>query len=410
MKEPKTTLTEYDLKVEKSIPAQHHLIVIGNGFDLECGLKSHYSDFAVERAEIVGKLLAELMKNPTGAIEKVDGADHITVWDIILKGEQGSRWYDIESVIESWVKRPPDDSVDAIDKIELLRAALEASEWEYTIHEDVFGLVSSRADMKRLIWQIEKIVRYLWAKRGAGGFSSRGDALSFFFKELHRMETEFMRYLKEEVENNTIYHENAKCLMQTILQDQRAYPLGYEVHESVLSFNYTSSPFGWRNDLIYTNIHGYLFREIVFGIDGTDCMDDEDVVPFTKTYRIMDLGVNRDRDIIRTPSTVLLSREADLIKFYGHSLGRADHAYFQAMFDAVNLYGGDTRLIFYYRPHGDNGDVETRRRRAKEDAMRNATRLLVEYGMTMDNVDHGRNLVHKLLLEGRLSITELPRL
>ena len=30
--------------------------------------------------------------------------------------------------------------------------------------------------------------------------------------------------------------------------------------------------------------------------------------------------------------------------------------------------------------------------------------LLVDYGATMDNKDHGKNLMHKLLLEGRLII------
>lgn len=33
--------------------------------------------------------------------------------------------------------------------------------------------------------------------------------------------------------------------------------------------------------------------------------------------------------------------------------------------------------------------------------------LLVAYGATMDNVDHEKNLMHKLLLEGRLIIRGL---
>lgn len=32
------------------------------------------------------------------------------------------------------------------------------------------------------------------------------------------------------------------------------------------------------------------------------------------------------------------------------------------------------------------------------------TRLMSQYGETMSNKDHGRNLMHKLLLEGRLTI------
>lgn len=37
------------------------------------------------------------------------------------------------------------------------------------------------------------------------------------------------------------------------------------------------------------------------------------------------------------------------------------------------------------------------------------SRLLAEYGRTMDNVDHGKNLMHKLILEGRLSVLELKK-
>ena len=34
-------------------------------------------------------------------------------------------------------------------------------------------------------------------------------------------------------------------------------------------------------------------------------------------------------------------------------------------------------------------------------------RLLSSYGTTLDNKDHGKNLVHKLLLEGRLIIRRI---
>ena len=34
--------------------------------------------------------------------------------------------------------------------------------------------------------------------------------------------------------------------------------------------------------------------------------------------------------------------------------------------------------------------------------------LLDAYGRTLDNKDHGNNLIHKLLIEGRLAVKELP--
>ena len=35
-------------------------------------------------------------------------------------------------------------------------------------------------------------------------------------------------------------------------------------------------------------------------------------------------------------------------------------------------------------------------------------KLLTKYGETLDNADHGKNLVHKLLLEGRLAVKLIP--
>ena len=56
-------------------------------------------------------------------------------------------------------------------------------------------------------------------------------------------------------------------------------------------------------------------------------------------------------------------------------------------------------LVLYY-PF-DSSDEE------KNESWRNGLAnsindLLVDYGATMDNQDHGKNLMHKLLLEGRL--------
>ena len=59
----------------------------------------------------------------------------------------------------------------------------------------------------------------------------------------------------------------------------------YEIEESILSFNYTASPAAFQEKdyrAKYVNIHGELGKEIVFGIDGTNRMDNLDALPFTK--------------------------------------------------------------------------------------------------------------------------------
>ena len=43
----------------------------------------------------------------------------------------------------------------------------------------------------------------------------------------------------------------------------------------------------------------------------------------------------------------------------------------------------------------------------RSEMMSKVVSLLTAYGATLENRDHGKNLIHKLLLEGRLSVEEI---
>ena len=157
-------------------------------------------------------------------------------------------------------------------------------------------------------------------------------------------------------------------------------------------------------------MHGNLSDGIIFGIDGTKCADNPLAFPFSKTYRVMTAGTDFGEGIVHTSNGSPLSMETSIVRFYGHSLGEADYAYFQAIFDSVNLYASDTKLVFYYKPHhkptGNESDSALEQRARNSMAIKVA-RLLSEYGNTLDNEDHGRNLMHKLMIEGRLEVRRL---
>ena len=42
----------------------------------------------------------------------------------------------------------------------------------------------------------------------------------------------------------------------------------------------------------------------------------------------------------------IFTKDMDVIKFYGHSLARADYSYFQYIFDMYDLYNSNIKLIF----------------------------------------------------------------
>ena len=74
------------------------------------------------------------------------------------------------------------------------------------------------------------------------------------------------------------------------------------------------------------------------------------IIPFAKTVRLVHPGAPRRYEV--------LPGDIDLIKFFGHSLSTADYSFFQAIFDHVDLYQGEVRLVFYHRPY--NGKLSLR--------------------------------------------------
>lgn len=136
-------------------------------------------------------------------------------------------------------------------------------------------------------------------------------------------------------------------------------------------------------------------------------MDNPVAVPFTKTYRLMLRGGSRTGGLISTANSSTLQDATNVIKFYGHSLGKADYSYFQSIFDGVDLYESGTVLVFYF-PWNNSDGAESINNEWRSRLANSINNLLVAYGATMDNPDHGKNLMHKLLLEGRLIIRGLP--
>lgn len=87
--------------------------------------------------------------------------------------------------------------------------------------------------------------------------------------------------------------------------------------------------------------------------------------------------------------------------FYGHSLSEADYSYFQSLFDLYDIYN-QAFLIFKYSVYDKEKAYEI-----KKVVFHSITKLIKKYGDTMTNKDHGKNLLHKILLEGRLKIEEI---
>lgn len=374
------------------------LIIIGNGFDLQCGLKSKFGDFFQPRFDTIASIPDYKRETWKSLVEE----SGLTLWDFILEANIDSLWCDIEGTIEWWVLSAGVNERGANSPFN--RAVESFKVCPFT--DGTFILTNGRRENEQddESHMYGNMARYAWTLHpeiASNGYNSEL-FMVFLRQELQKLEHKFAEYLAHEVETNDGYAEMCKMLYQAIERDGKKGDDDYCSSTSVLSFNYTDligQFFDGGEDGAFVNIHGKLGGEIIFGIDGKGCMDNPNAVSFTKTFRLMRRGGSRTDKLIRTANSANLQGATDVIKFYGHSLGKADYSYFQSIFDGVDLYESKTVLVFYY-PY-DSSDEE------KNEEWRNGlansiNNLLVDYGTTMANKDHGQNLMHKLLLEGRL--------
>ena len=380
------------------------LIVLGNGFDLASGLKSTYYDFF----------------------------DYIYGQPIVNNTNSNNFWYDIfqnykEDTIEDWA--------DIEEKI-----LVQLKNIEYLYNEKI--LIEGRGDSEtsslaesehkennipnNLYVTLEFLLPYFVKVR------SEKTTQNILKKQLLILEDDFRKYLlsitKEnaddriyykyymkskvlnkyiqlcnsseshnsdlvsKLENTTIFNHSPqiKKFDETLSE---IYKEKNSNENLVLTFNYTKV---WDVENV-RNIHGDLDNgNIIFGIDYDKLNNNFKKAPieFSKSYRVLENGLI---------STFDISSDIDIIKIYGHGLGKADYSYYQSIFDSVDLYHGKTKVMFFW------SDYEGKEKeQIHKDFVKGVTNLIEEYGTTFTNKDHGRNLFTKLLLENRLTIQEIP--
>lgn len=403
------------------------LLILGNGFDLHCGLKSSYKDFFQSSIlDNIGVLYGLRQKK----------AEAIGFWENLLNeyykkfGNDNYRWCDIETIIKDTVLTIEEIAFNAIKSVrqgESLEVIKTIKEFLYKICMSFYFSL-----LQRNICSDDEACSLL---------------INHILQELNKFERRFCKYIKDNIVNpknenefNTQYIVNAMNLLKTltgftdiqfetiddiIKRQEKAYdkPLSPTMCQSdwrekrilshefanlrsvnILSFNYTAlfDILGVDSPCLYNNVHGKLCLNkcsrdctscnIIFGIDDSIIQSHEknfELHKFSKTYRKM-LNTNAETCILPKKNNRLIE-----IKFYGHSLSEADYSYFQSIFDYYNIYENNkVSLIFYYSKGFEQMDE--------------VYRLINTYGKTLINKEQGKNLTHKLLLENRLKIVEIP--
>lgn len=435
----------------------HHLIVIGNGFDLSCGLASSFKDFFEPRMKTIDSLVTE-----EGACDnKAINARGLTAWDLILRSRKDMEarafnvnWCDIETAIANVFDiNLPEDGIDdegamisdyavsfgslqdyfylaneanalnvsdyienRVDEIERLRDGIDdgnqgvLSELGIEDSEDsgvsevysaLFREGSHLLGHEPNPWT-ERVGHYLAHMFPRVLEDPEGQLSSILMSELERMEHCFNCYLKDEVARKDSYSDCSDNLMRKLIEHTVVADGMPDDAVTVLNFNYTS-PYRWLKqrfgDVDLVNIHGTLDDESIFGIDGSGNLDNRDILPFTKTYRVLKSARGVPSGSIAYPSQRGGDGlETSSIVFFGHSLSRADYSYFESIFSTLDLYNGHTSLVFLYSNYAKG---------VRESEVAKVLALLDYYGTSLGIAGRSNNLAHKLMLEGRLVVREI---
>ena len=407
------------------------LLILGNGFDLHCGLKSSYKDF-------FQSTILDTIGEQYGSRQIKAGVSGF--WETLLfgyykihSGNSDYNWCDIETIIKDTLLNICKDNKDFF--INTLKSVQRS--------DDSYNVVRATHNPKLKSICLSCLPFYISIQRkNYPDDSIYSLFIDYILHSLYAFEKRFCEYIYDQLnekEINDSYIVNAlnllkvltgftdkqyKTIKDIIERKEKEYvelnspsngQFGWQEKRilsqeftnlcsvNILSFNYTAlfDILEVKSPCLYNNVHGKLCTHpcaenctdcnIIFGIDDTVIQsqdEDSGLYKFSKTYRKM-LNSNAGTHILPSKDNQLIE-----IKFYGHSLNVADYSYFQSIFDYYNLYeNNNVSLIFYYSKGYEQTDK--------------IYQLINTYGKTLSNKDQGKNLTHKLLLENRLKIVEI---
>lgn len=320
-------------------------LVIGNGFDLHCGLKSKYSDYFLyykAKYEYIKKWIisfgSEIIANRFigkpfyelgGTFERFD---EVNVWDIIfeiLSDEENFdfRWCDIETAMIDCLT----DSV--IDKIIIPHQKVNLLDVYNTIQDpntDIGGVTSN----------FLALVTFVFRKREFKSFADETDYYEFLLNELRKFEINFGKYIKRQHDyfDHFINHHNSDYDYKA--NETIKHLCNTDNLVSIDSFNYGAFSDD-KLDALLRNINGNLNMPI-FGIDTTRFNSSDTRSIFSKTNRRMELDMLVD--------STYEQKEFDNVVVFGHSLSRNDYSYFYPLLDKLNMtdFSANNKIVFAF--------------------------------------------------------------
>ena len=365
-------------------------VVIGNGFDLNAGLMTSYSDFfnyrikdwEVLRKWINGfwtKYFTSLSLTGVPLLEIEDSfpfLENANVWEVyfVMISDQGNvfLWCDIESSIKR-----------SISGESLLL------NWP-----TIFNYVNKKHQPETK--NEAALAKFVYDKHGGKPFNGEGEYYSFLLEQLKEFEVGFGNYVKRQLNYfqggfpsipNESYENRAMKLLNHLCDPEKIVAID--------TFNYDS--FGPKNICEkIRHINGDLENPI-FGIDSKGIDSNKMIYGFTKSYRRIELDMISD---------VVIQRDKyKNVIVYGHSLNESDYSYFFPLLDELEMtnFNSEKKIIFGFTVYD-----ESKREQIKA-TLRNAIiRLFKEYAIHKNYGKEPKRLLEALTTQWRVITYEVP--
>lgn len=425
------------------------LLVVGNGLDLQCGLETTYENFlkyvflkkkselSIDTEEIDLSMVSDRLESSFN-FYKTNWHEHSTkevysfvnIWYQIFLHEkmlENRNWSNVESMIAHYLKE--EHLIFNIASAIKYKKRKLASIGNQTVNNRVPYMMGNQTNfIAKLAYVLVKKDLTLLQLSEMESYQKIQDIYNnvvefelndiqplvadVLLHELHELEYDFQCFISYRLSITRDYDENINSLLRRITNPEKDMFTAIAIPYHLLSFNYSSR---WSrafrprfSPVKFLDVHGKIpddeglrFSNIIFGVDHSLFQASELEYRFTKTYRTLKsythgfekIGEGRD----------IYTKDIQTIKFYGHSLAEADYAYFQQLFDYYELYTNpNLSLVFFYSVYD-----EKRSQEIEHEQIMAISRLIEKYGQTLDNKDHGKNLLTRLIQTKRLQMIKI---
>ena len=364
-------------------------LVLGNGFDLYCGLYTKYSDFYCiffEKYDSLRNLFEQFEINNKSDFSKLN-LDLVTVWDVFFMLNSSKDPY---SNIKEWCD---------IEKLILGSLSDEKNAFSYMISKVNWNTIKYCVEKNSLASNhperfIVDFIKYKFEKLNLQG----SNFYRFLLKELKLFENNFGIYIRNQIYeiydvNFNQFIKNEKYIKLAIKAIENLCSLDNVV--SIDSFNYTEI-IDSRVSEIYHHINGG-YEAPIFGIDSIFDPNDARFL-FTKTGRRIDL------DLIE--NNYEQKEEFENVVVFGHSLNQADYSYFFPLLDQIRLLDNleTKKLVFAYSIYNENEEENI-----KSSLWKRVSQLLFAYAKEK-GLSNPERFLDSLSTQKRIIFYEIPEL